>query len=624
MMNLLAAFLFCSLCIGTGLTDTERAVDGLGDGSPFAVEGAQHLPYGVLDSYQVILPGLKFNCYGEVTSWSALVVYRYIPGSGALYQVTFQVWRPNGSGRYRLVGFDKLFRSSISPIRATHENEELAYYYLSNATEQREGNQTSENTKPLYFKPGDIIGFDILSLFKTATHPMFITYRNQAPGDPDHLVMDLFYNTTDGGDAQCEMDTCSDGMEKIESVVPNIFFTYEEVSKDSEVFLHQDPSSTVDCEPVEFPVEECPPSVAPSSSLAPSNGASVPSTSPSLPPQGTQNVILIIAVSAGGSVLILVLGGILIVVVALVCKKKKTLGDDYDSPREASNALYSEMNVDEPTAYASTYRIKPGIYVEQERNAANPSTPHFSIRAGDSVMSLSSHNGRAPFSISGPVHSNGQVPFQRILQPSEMGAMSMQLPRGYRNGGSSAGEDQRRSLRVVSSGTHQRPPIPSAMHRQNTDGNSRHASMPLKSIRDTQNQLNPGKSLPALSSYPQSPSPYPCPPTPQISDPPVPYLLPIKPWYKSNYEPTKVPEKERPHTLPGEEGLYVPTTMEEGNGTGEDYSRLRQPHHSKGSNDDSALFEGPDVFNEPASSTNEIYQQLSSWKAREIIRKYIT
>ena len=201
-------------------------MDGLGDGSRFAVEGAQHLPYGLLNSYQVLLPGLKFNCYGILTSWSALVVYRYLPDSRALYQVTFQVWRPNGSGRYRLVGFDKLLRSSILPIHATHENEELAYYYLSNATEQREGNQTSENTKPLYFKPGDIIGFDILSVFKIANHPMFITYRNQAPGDPDHLVMDLFYNTTDGGDAQCEMNTCSDGMEKIESVVPNIFFTY--------------------------------------------------------------------------------------------------------------------------------------------------------------------------------------------------------------------------------------------------------------------------------------------------------------------------------------------------------------------------------------------------------------
>ena len=133
----------------------------------------------------------------------------------------------------------------------------------------------------------------------------------------------------------------------------------EEVSKDSEVFLHQDPLSTEDCEPVEFPVEECPASVAPSSSLAPSNAATVPSTSPSLPPQVTQNVILIIAVSAGGSILILVLGGILIVVAALVCKKKKSLGkplllidvqlyptsfflsgDDHDSPREASNALY--------------------------------------------------------------------------------------------------------------------------------------------------------------------------------------------------------------------------------------------------------------------------------------------
>jgi hypothetical protein len=208
-----------------GLTDTERAVDGLGDGSPFTVEGAQHLPYDLMDSYQALLPGLKFNCYGKLTSWSALVVYRYRPGSGALYQVTFQVWRPNGSGRYRLVGFDKL-SSSTSPINSTHENEELAYYYLSNATEQRDGNQTSENNKPLYFKPGDIIGFDILSIFKTASHPMFITYRNQAPDDPDHLVMDLFYNTTARGKAQCEMNTCSDGIEKIESVVPNIFFTY--------------------------------------------------------------------------------------------------------------------------------------------------------------------------------------------------------------------------------------------------------------------------------------------------------------------------------------------------------------------------------------------------------------
>ena len=196
--------------------------------------------------------------------------------------------------------------------------------------------------------------------------------------------------------------------------------------------------------------------------------------------------------------------------------------------------------VDEPTAYASLFRIKPGIYVEQERNAANPSTPHFAIRAGDSVISLSSHNGRTPFSISGPVQNSGPVSFQNILTPGQTGTMSMQLPRGYRNGGSSS-EHQTRSLRGVSSGAHQRPPIPSAMQPQNPDANSRRASMPLKSIRDTHNQLNPGKSLPTLSASSQSSSPYSCPPTPQISDPPVPYLLPTKPWYKNDYESTKLP-----------------------------------------------------------------------------------
>ena len=165
----------------------------------------------------------------------------------------------------------------------------------------------------------------------------------------------------------------------------------------------------------------------------------------------------------------------------------------------------------------------------------NPSTPHFAIRTGDSVVSLSSHNGRAPFSISGPMPSSGPASYHRILTPSEMGAMSMQLPRGHRNRGSLT-EEQRRSLRETSNGKHQRPPIPSAMQPQNQEGDHRRGSMPLKP--NYHHELNPGKSMPTLSSSSQSSSPYPCPPTPQISDPPVPYLLPTKPWYKTDYEQT--------------------------------------------------------------------------------------
>ena len=41
-------------------------------------------------------------------------------------------------------------------------------------------------------------------------------------------------------------------------------------------------------------------------------------------------------------------------------------------------------------------------------------------------------------------------------------------------------------------------------------------------------------------------------------------------------------------------------------------------------NGKAVFFEEADVYREPASSTDEIYQQLSNCKAREIIRKYIT
>ena len=98
--------------------------------------------------------------------------------------------------------------------------------------------------------------------------------------------------------------------------------------------------------------------------------------------------------------------------------------------------------VDEPTAYMETHRVKSGIYLE--RNASDPTAPHFSIRTGGSIISLSSHNGRPQFSISDSAHS-GAASIQRILTPGDPRALSMQLSRGARSGLNS-GEDQRRSL----------------------------------------------------------------------------------------------------------------------------------------------------------------------------------
>ena len=216
------------LVAAAGLVATERAVEGLGDGPSFTVTDAQHLPYSIRAGYQVLLPGIKFNCYGNLTSWSALVVgVRY---SYALKQIVFQVWRPTGSGWYKLVGFDEILVPLNSLPKTDHENEYLAYYYILNTAEDRTGDfdlhSNQEENKPLYFKPGDVIGILIQSFITTAHRQMYITYHNQTASDPDHQVMDMFFTVTDGSVAQCEINTCSEEVPVIQSIVPNIFFTY--------------------------------------------------------------------------------------------------------------------------------------------------------------------------------------------------------------------------------------------------------------------------------------------------------------------------------------------------------------------------------------------------------------
>ena len=205
-------------------------MDGRADNSSFTVDGAQNLPYSTKGGYQVLLPGMKFNCYGNLTSWSALTVFNNDGViKNALGQMTFQVWRPTGSGRYKLIGFDNIIVliEDLLPFPGTeHEDKRLAYHYLLNATEPRDSNSDYEKNKPLYFKPDDIIGLNIRSFRITVNKQLYMTYRSPTASDPDHLVMDMYFNSTDGGNSPCGINTCSDGMEKIESVIPNIFFTY--------------------------------------------------------------------------------------------------------------------------------------------------------------------------------------------------------------------------------------------------------------------------------------------------------------------------------------------------------------------------------------------------------------
>ena len=192
--------------------------------------------------------------------------------------------------------------------------------------------------------------------------------------------------------------------------------------------------------------------------------------------------------------------------------------------------------MDEPTAYASTYSVKPGVrhtYLELERSTAD-STPTFVLQTGQgSSMSVSSHHVRPPlnsFSVSGPVRS-GAASIQRILSPNEPGAMSMQLHR-------TTGLGQRPNF-VESQGsvlgtTHQPPMRPHS-------SNSRRGSVPLKSRRESQQPLLPGKSMPLIPANSVSPPPVSSPSTPHLLDPPLPYLTPERPWYKSDPDSPNIP-----------------------------------------------------------------------------------
>ena len=205
----------------------------------------------------------------------------------------------------------------------------------------------------------------------------------------------------------------------------------------------------------------------------------------------------------------------------------------------------SEMNgVEEP--YASTYQTKNGTrhtYLELEL------PQHFALRTDHgSAMSVSSNQARPPLPpppphfVSSSVRA-GPASMQRLPGQAGVPAASVQ------NGGMHSG-----SLRQAPS-SNTRPSIPSVMTSSPRSEGARRASLPAKTRLESQQHLprHPpnfheptGKSMPALLHPSVSPPPLPCPPTPEVSDLPVAYLTPEKPWYKSDYESTDTPVSGHP------------------------------------------------------------------------------
>ena len=197
-------------------------ISGLREEPSFTMVEADYLPFDKGTTYQVILPGFKFNCYGSVTNWSALVVFENTTSSAA-HEIHFQIWRPNGTGRYMLAGFHRIIQISPQSNSVT-TNDGLVFYNITNKVENQHG-----GVKPLYFQPGDVLGVYIShnSFFR---RPLYMTYHRAGGDTHNDLAMDMFYSKIlpNGQWSQqpCQTNECSGNAIMLRSVIPNIYFNY--------------------------------------------------------------------------------------------------------------------------------------------------------------------------------------------------------------------------------------------------------------------------------------------------------------------------------------------------------------------------------------------------------------
>ena len=124
----------------------------------------------------VIVPEMRFNCYGNVTSWSALTVVDSTANFLSIldYWITFTLWRPNANKGYNLVGisFVSFENLQVDPIDNFSGLAPQRYSYFRFMNREPFGN--------LSFQPGDVIGWTIersLEELTTITGPVSVVYR---------------------------------------------------------------------------------------------------------------------------------------------------------------------------------------------------------------------------------------------------------------------------------------------------------------------------------------------------------------------------------------------------------------------------------------------------------------
>ena len=171
-----------------------------------------------------------FNCYGNITGWSALVQFR--SNEDAInhlrHDITFQLWRPSSreNGVFSFVGsqtisfVDEILRENLIVVNGIQ--------YLNFTSAQPRDTASGDM---LLVQPGDIVGWYIHTLFQSVQIPLTVAYRQLSSegvtGDqrvtPVNMYTKIIADTNRASTLPpCQVSLCSDEFAVIPSVVPYV------------------------------------------------------------------------------------------------------------------------------------------------------------------------------------------------------------------------------------------------------------------------------------------------------------------------------------------------------------------------------------------------------------------
>ena len=174
---------------------------------------------------QAIMPGLRFDSYGTITSYSGLAVFDAVPSFIQFlnHRISFTVWRPRGQGLYDIVGHNELkftpaeIRKGMLEIDNSTGSvpEDFAFFNFSDREpETKDVLSLIQPNGPITFQPGDVLGWNTYD--PNADKPLSLVYRESA-NSPDAVNGFSFQSPKQ---AVCSVSECDARANNLSSIIP--------------------------------------------------------------------------------------------------------------------------------------------------------------------------------------------------------------------------------------------------------------------------------------------------------------------------------------------------------------------------------------------------------------------